>query len=53
MSWSVYEMFCRVCSHEWTAVAEDGSELDYCECPNCGHMTGQAPEKDESDGAVW
>jgi hypothetical protein len=38
----VYKMRCRACHHRWVAVAPIGVDDENLECPNCGHLTGEA-----------
>jgi hypothetical protein len=38
----VFKMECRACHHRWVAVAPLGVDDENMECPNCGHMTGEA-----------
>lgn len=46
--YTVGQVKCRVCNHEWTAVQADGDLTDL-ECPNCGSLSGDVIECDEEN----
>jgi len=46
-NWLAGLVKCRICSHEWAAVAPESTELENLECPNCGNMAGDREEDSE------